>query len=114
MRFGTRLVRDFSAGLVDRYGVAIDFHIHADDLRKWDGTEKGWQGYHAHVVATTRKLVPEGFGDKAEVELSESKRKSLGMGDGAGEILRVREMWKLRLTGTSNKPTKRSASIGEV
>ena len=92
---GIALVRDFSQGLVDRYGVAVDFNVHRDDLRKWDGTEKGWQGYHAHVLTSTRKLGREGFGDKAEIELSDTKRKSLGLSDGATEIERIREMWEV-------------------
>ena len=92
---GIALVRDFAQGLVDRYGVAVDYNIHRDDLRKWDGSEKGWQGYHAHVLTSTRKLGREGFGEKAEIELSDAKRKSLGLGDGASEIERVREMWEV-------------------
>ncbi|MDQ2733541.1 MAG: MobA/MobL family protein [Pseudomonadota bacterium] len=92
---GIALVRDFAAGLVDRYGVAVDFNVHRDDMRKWDGTEKGWQGYHAHVLTSTRKLGREGFGEKAEIELSDTKRKSLGLSDGAAEIERIREMWEV-------------------
>ena len=92
---GIALVRDFSTGLVDRYGVAVDFNVHRDDMRKWDGTEKGWQGYHAHVLTSTRKLGRDGFGEKAEIELSDTKRKSLGLGDGASEIERIREMWEV-------------------
>ena len=92
---GIELVRDFSAGLVDRYGVAVDFNVHRDDLRKWDGSEKGWQGYHAHILTSTRKLGREGFGEKAEPELSDTKRKSLGLSDGAAEIERVRQLWEV-------------------
>ena len=92
---GIALVRDFAAGLAERYGVAVDYNVHRDDLRKWDGTDKGWQGYHAHVLTSTRKLGRDGFGEKTEIELSDSKRKSLGLGDGASEIERVREMWEV-------------------
>ena len=92
---GIDLVRDFSAGLVERYGVAVDYNVHRDELRKWDGSEKGWQGYHAHVLTSTRKLGRDGFSDKAEIELSDTKRKSLGLGDGASEIERVRQMWEV-------------------
>ena len=92
---GIALVRDFAVGLAERYGVAVDYNVHRDDLRKWDGTDKGWQGYHAHVLTSTRKLGRDGFGEKAEIELSDSKRKSLGLGDGASEIERVREMWEV-------------------
>ena len=92
---GIELVRDFAQSLVDRYGVAIDFNIHRDDLRAWDGSEKGWQGYHAHVLASTRKLGREGFGDKAAIELSDAKRKSLGMDNGAAEIEQIRRLWEV-------------------
>ena len=92
---GIALVRDFSAALAERYGVAVDYNVHRDELRKWDGSEKGWQGYHAHVLTSTRKLGRDGFGDKAEIELSDTKRKSLGLGDGASEIERVRQIWEV-------------------
>jgi len=92
---GIALVRDFAAGLAERYGVAVDVNVHRDELRKWDGTEKGWQGYHAHVLTSTRQLGRDGFGDKAEIELSDTKRKSLGLSDGASEIERIREMWEV-------------------
>ena len=92
---GIELVRDFAQALVDRYGVAIDFNVHRDDLRAWDGSEKGWQGYHAHVLASTRKLGREGFGDKAEIDLSDAKRKSLGLDNGAAEIEQIRQLWEV-------------------
>jgi len=92
---GIELVHDFAHALVDRYSVAIDFNVHRDDLRAWDGSEKGWQGYHAHVLASTRKLGREGFGDKAEIELSDAKRKSLGLDNGAAEIEQIRQLWEV-------------------
>jgi len=92
---GIELVRDFAQALVDRYSVAIDFNVHRDDLRAWDGSEKGWQGYHAHVLASTRKLGREGFGDKAAIELSDTKRKSLGLDNGAAEIEQIRQLWEV-------------------
>jgi len=92
---GIELVRDFAQALVDRYSVAIDFNVHRDDLRAWDGSEKGWQGYHAHVLASTRKLSREGFGDKAAIELSDTKRKSLGLDNGAAEIEQIRQLWEV-------------------
>ena len=91
---GIELVRDFAEALVERYGVAVDFNVHMDDPRKWDGSEKGWQGYHAHVMATTRRLGPDGFGEKVAIELSDAKRKSLGLGSGAEEIQALREVWE--------------------
>ena len=92
---GVELVRDFSQSLADRFGVAVDFNVHRDELRNWDGSEKGYQGYHAHVLTSTRKLGREGFGDKAAIELSDTKRKSLGLSDGAAEIEKIRQLWEV-------------------
>ena len=92
---GIALVRDFAQALVDRHGVAIDLNIHRDALRHWDGSDKGYQGYHAHLLASTRQLGREGFGAKAQIELSDTKRKSLGLSDGATEIERIRQLWEV-------------------
>lgn len=111
---GIALVRDFSQALCDRYGVAVDFHIHRDRAIAWDGSEKGFQGFHAHVMTTTRRLGPDGFGAKAEPELSDTKRKSLGLSDGAAEIERVRALWEvtanrhLELAGQTERIDRRS------
>ena len=107
---GIALVRDFSAALVDRYGVAVDFNVHRDDLRRWDGSEKGWQGYHAHILTSTRKLGREGFGEKAEPELSDTKRKSLGLSDGAAEIERVRQLWEV----TANRHLEQAGVLQRI
>jgi hypothetical protein len=48
-------VQDFAAGLVDRYGVAVDFAIHAPDRH---GDERN---YHAHVLMTTRQIGANGL-----------------------------------------------------
>ena len=92
---GIELVRDFAHQLADRYGVAVDVNVHSDELRNWDGSEKGYQGYHAHILTSTRKLGREGFGEKAEIELSDAKRKSLGLSDGAAEIEQIRQRWEI-------------------
>lgn len=111
---GIELVREFAEALVERYGVAVDFNVHRDDPRKWDGSEKGWQGYHAHVMSTTRRLGPEGFGAKADIEHSDSKRKGLGLGSGAEEIQALREIWErlgnrhLERAGSAERLDRRS------
>ena len=92
---GIALVRDFASELVERYGVAVDFNIHEDDHRRWDGSIKGWRGYHAHVMASTRQLGPDGFGAKADIELGDKDRKARGLGSGAAEIALVRERWEM-------------------
>ena len=92
---GIDLVRDFAHELVERYDVAVDFNVHKDDLRSWDGTAKGWQGYHAHILSSTRKLGPDGFGAKAAIELGDRDRKAIGLGSGAAEISFIRERWEI-------------------
>ena len=107
---GIELVRDFSQDLVDRHGVAVDFNVHRDDLRKWDGSEKGWQGYHAHILTSTRKLGRDGFGDKADPELSNAKRKSLGLCEGPAEIAEVRERWEM----DANRHLERAGTLQRI
>ena len=51
-------VRQFAASLVKRYGVAVDFAVHAPDRHGDD------RNYHAHLLMTTRRLGPDGFGAK--------------------------------------------------
>lgn len=111
---GVELVRDFAEALVERHGVAVDFNVHRDDPRKWDGSEKGWQGYHAHVMATTRRLGPDGFGEKAAIEFNDAKRKGLGLGSGTEEIQALREVWEklgnrhLERAGSAERLDRRS------
>ena len=92
---GIALVRDFASELVERHGVAVDFNIHEDDHRRWDGSIKGWRSYHAHVMASTRQLGPDGFGAKAHVELGDKDRKARGLSSGAAEIALIRERWEV-------------------
>jgi ATP-dependent exoDNAse (exonuclease V) alpha subunit len=91
---GIELVRDFGKAIQDRYGVAVDIAVHKDHERSWQGEKKDFEGYHAHVMTTTRKMDKEGLGEKAEIELSDSKRASLGLGKGSEEIERARELWE--------------------
>jgi len=91
---GIDLVRAFALDLSERYGVAVEFSVHRDDPRTWDGTEKGFDGYHAHVLTSTRQLGADGFGQKAAPELSDTERRKQGLGSGADEIERIRERWE--------------------
>src|ERR1700676_5343219 len=54
------LVQGFSRELTDRYGFAIDFAIHAP--RDFHGSDP--RNFHAHLLATTREIAPEGLGAK--------------------------------------------------
>ena len=82
-----RLVTVFAGELVERFGVAVDAAIHAPGR---EGDRRNW---HAHVLTTTRKATPEGLGEKAGIELSDTARAKLGLGSGAAEIEGLREVW---------------------
>ena len=73
-------VREFAAALVERYGVAIDFALHAPDHH---GDERN---YHAHLLMTTRRIGPDGFGAKTR-ELDDFKT-------GPREIEAIRRTWE--------------------
>ena len=86
------LAKNFAKSLVDRYGVVADLAIHAPSK---GGDDKN---HHAHILLTTRKaeLDPENklvLTQKAEIELSNTKRKSLGMGTSQEEIKQIRATW---------------------
>ncbi|MEQ1387862.1 MobA/MobL family protein, partial [Acinetobacter pittii] len=74
------------------YGVIADLAIHAPSQ---NGSDKN---HHAHILLTTRKaeLDPEQnlvLKDKADIELSNTKRKTLGMGTSQEEIKQIRSTW---------------------
>lgn len=86
------LVREFAQALAQRYGVAVDVAIHAPDR---EGDRRNW---HAHLLATTRQVSRDAsggvvLGEKAAIELSDAKRKALGLCDGAEEVKQVRALW---------------------
>lgn len=86
------LAKNFAKSLVDRYGVVADLAIHAPSK---GGDDKN---HHAHILLTTRKaeLDTENklvLTQKAEIELSNTKRKSLGMGTSQEEIKQIRATW---------------------
>src|SRR3546814_15399951 len=61
----------------ERHGVAVDVSIHAP------GREGDQRNHHAHLLTTTRRLGPEGLGEKTR-ELDQKQ---------SGEVERWRERW---------------------
>lgn len=53
----TELIRAIAEALVGRYGFAIQASIHTP------GSNDGLN-HHVHLLATTRRLTPNGFGEK--------------------------------------------------
>jgi flagellar biosynthesis regulator FlaF len=70
------LTRSIAGELVQRYGVGLSCGIHEPD--------KGEQNYHAHILMTTRRLGPDGLGEKTR-ELDDKKQ-------GPEQVAAIREM----------------------
>lgn len=77
----------FARELAARYGCAVDVAVHAP------GKEGDHRNHHAHLLATTRRVEDGSLGEKVEIELSDKKRLSLGLGQGRQEIEQVRALW---------------------
>ncbi|MDE2492525.1 MAG: Ti-type conjugative transfer relaxase TraA, partial [Alphaproteobacteria bacterium] len=84
------LTREFSQGLADRYGVAVDFAIHsphgATDVRN----------HHAHIMLTTRKVEASGLGEKSDLELENKKLIALGLPTSHDQLRDIRVDWEQR------------------
>jgi ATP-dependent exoDNAse (exonuclease V) alpha subunit len=81
------LVRAFSAELANRYGVAVDFSIHAPHR---NGDERN---HHAHIMTTTREVTATGLGPKAAIEWSDTDRRKKGLEPAKTEVEAIRERW---------------------
>lgn len=89
------LVNEFGAHLAQRYNVAVDLAIHAPDAH---GDQRNT---HAHILMTTREIALNSdserleavLGQKATLELSNSKRASMGLGKASSDILEIRAAW---------------------
>ena len=86
------LAKDFARSLVDRYDVIADLAIHEPSK---GGNDKN---HHAHIMLTTRKAELDAdnkltLTTKTNIELSNAKRKSLGMGTTQEDIKQIRETW---------------------
>jgi ATP-dependent exoDNAse (exonuclease V) alpha subunit len=81
------LVQKFSQDLADRHGLAVDFAIHAP--RPYNDP----RNFHAHLLTTTREVLPAGFGAKTDVGLSHPQRRQRGLGSSLKEVYAVRERW---------------------
>lgn len=87
-----RVAVEFARELVDRYGVVADVAVHAPSRHGDD------RNHHAHILCTTRQ-VKRGekgdlvLGEKASLELSDTKRGGLGLCSAADEITELRALW---------------------
>jgi hypothetical protein len=90
----------FAQELADRYGTIADCAIHKPTQREIDrGADP--RNFHAHIMFTTRKAVVGNdneiiLTDKADIELSDTKRRQLGfeierVND---ELKEIRQLWE--------------------
>lgn len=102
-----KLARDFGQRLVDRYGIAVDVCVHRPD------TGGDARNHHAHILATTRRFDrgPDGrvtLGEKATIELSNTKRKTRGLGPVADEVKDLRHEWAAMTNDALARANKRA------
>jgi MobA/MobL family len=81
-----RLLKDFLAPIIERYGVAADVAIHEP------GEGRDHRNIHAHVLITNRRIDENGFIEKAE-----GQRKDIGMsgfGRSSEAVIEIRQQWE--------------------
>jgi MobA/MobL family len=81
------LARTFSREIADRYNVAVDLAIHAP---KPEGDPRN---FHAHLLATTREVTPEGLGSRTGVDMQGEARSELGLPPSRQEFRTLRARW---------------------
>lgn len=93
-----RLAHDFSQSLCDKYGVIADCCLHRPSEKEVArGADP--RNFHAHIMLTTRQVSLDDagnvvLGDKATIELSDTKRRSLGLSRVDDEIVELRQLWE--------------------
>ncbi|HEX3843742.1 MAG TPA: MobQ family relaxase [Steroidobacteraceae bacterium] len=81
------LARTFSREIADRYNVAVDLAIHAPR------PEGDPRNFHAHLLATTREVTPEGLGPKTGLDMEGGIRSELGLPPSREEFKTLRARW---------------------
>ncbi|MGB6487336.1 MAG: MobQ family relaxase [Steroidobacteraceae bacterium] len=81
------LARAFSREIADRYNVAVDLAVHAP---RPEGDQRN---FHAHLLATTRQVTPEGMGPRTGVDMSGEARSELGLPPSRQEFRTLRARW---------------------
>lgn len=87
------LAKNFGRTLALMYGVAVEVAIHAPDR------EGDQRNHHAHLMTTTRRFGRSEagrvvLGEKAAIELSDTKRRAQGLGGVADEVKLIRSVWE--------------------
>ncbi|ELV07170.1 Hypothetical protein F387_02034 [Wohlfahrtiimonas chitiniclastica SH04] len=96
------VAQSFTKYLVDRYSVVADLAIHQPNYQGDD------RNHHAHIMVTTRQAESVNgelqLTNKANLELSNTKRKSLRLQTTQDDIKEIREEW----ANIANKALKHS------
>jgi hypothetical protein len=81
------LASRFSREIADRYNVAVDLAVHAPR------PEGDPRNFHAHLLATTREVTPEGLGPKTGLDRNGGVRSELGLPTTRQEFTNLRARW---------------------
>ncbi len=81
------LARAFSREIADRYNVAVDLAIHAPR------PEGDPRNFHAHLLATTREVTPEGLGPQTGLDMTGEARSERGLPPSRQEFRTLRARW---------------------
>src|SRR5690348_7197790 len=82
-----KLARTFSREIADRYNVAVDLAIHAP---RPEGDQRN---FHAHLLATTREVTPEGMGPHTGLDMAGGARTERGLPPSRQEFRTLRARW---------------------
>lgn len=105
------LARELSNEIVDRHKIAVEFSIHKDHPKNWDGSEKGAVSYHAHILGTTRRITQDGLGEKSR-ELDDRKPQPdrNNRSRGQEEVM----WWRSRFSALANHALERAGRLDRV
>ncbi len=82
------LTRNFACEVAERYGVAVDFAIHAPH------GQTDVRNHHAHVLMTTRRVEETGLAEKSHLEWENRKLKALGLPSCPDQVRGLRTLWE--------------------
>ena len=82
------LTRGFASHLADRYGAAVDVAIH----QPHEG--KDLRNRHAHLLMTTRQVLPRGFGEKTLLEWDNKRLLSQDLPTSHLQLRTLRQEWE--------------------
>lgn len=82
----SKLANRIAREIADRYGCVVDLAVH-------DGLDRhGRPQPHVHLLCTTRRIGPDGFGDKCTIEWSEAHLVREGLASGPHQVRVMRAL----------------------